>query len=107
MARHNFPNLAILARARNRWYAHLLMDREVEGLVRETFYSSLQLARSALILLGVSENGAERAITLFRDHDEKTLLETHAIYRDEKQLIQSQQHAADELASLFEADKEP
>ena len=31
MAKRNFPNLAILARARNRWYAHLLMDRDVEG----------------------------------------------------------------------------
>ena len=29
----------------------------------------------------------------------------HAIYRDEKQLIQSQQQAAEELASLFEADQ--
>jgi CPA2 family monovalent cation:H+ antiporter-2/glutathione-regulated potassium-efflux system protein KefB len=59
----------------------------------------------ALIELGIDAGAAERAVALFRDHDEKTLRETHAIYRDEKQLIQSQQHAADELASLFEADK--
>ena len=32
-AKRNFPNLAILARARNRWYAHMLMDRDVDGLV--------------------------------------------------------------------------
>jgi monovalent cation:proton antiporter-2 (CPA2) family protein len=105
VAKRQFPNLAILARARNRWYAHLLMDRDVDGLVRETFYSSLQLARQALTQLGIDEAAAERAITLFRDHDEKSLLETHAVYRDEQQLIQSQQHAADELASLFEADR--
>jgi voltage-gated potassium channel Kch len=105
VAKRNFPQLAILARARNRWFAHLLMDRDVDGLVRETFYSSLQLARMALTTLGVAEDAAERAVALFRDHDEKTLLETHAIYRDEEQLIQSQQHAADELADLFEADK--
>ena len=37
----------ILARARNRRHAHLLMDRGVDGLVRETFYSSLKLAESA------------------------------------------------------------
>lgn len=105
VVKRNFPRLVILARARNRWYAHLLMDREVDGLVRETFYSSLQLARQALISLGIEEAAAERAITLFRDHDEKSLLETHAIYRDEQQLIQSQQQAADELASLFESDR--
>ena len=58
----------------------------------------------ALTALGIDEAAAERAVTLFRDRDEKTLVETHAIYRDEQQLIQSQQQAADELASLFEAD---
>jgi voltage-gated potassium channel Kch len=105
VVKRNFPDLAILARARNRWYAHQLMDRDVDGLVRETFYSSLQLARMALTTLGIGEAAAERAVALFRDHDEKTLRETHAIYRDEAQVKQSQQQAADELAGLFEADK--
>ena len=104
MVKQNFPNLAILARARNRWQWHLLMDREVDGLVRDTFHSSLNLAKQALVALGIEEDAAERAVTLFRDHDEKTLQQTHAIYRDEKQMIQSQQQAADELAGLFEAD---
>ena len=105
VAKRQFPNLAILARARNRWYAHLLMDRDVDGLVRETFHSSLKLAKQALTVLGIDEAAAERAVTLFREHDEKSLLETHAVYRDEQQLIQSEQHATDELASLFEADR--
>jgi glutathione-regulated potassium-efflux system protein KefB len=105
MVKRNFPHLAILARARNRWYAHLLMDRDVDGLVRETFHSSLELAKQALTLLGIGEADAERAVTLFRDHDEKNLLETHAIYRDEQQLIQSEKQASDELSSLFEADR--
>jgi monovalent cation:proton antiporter-2 (CPA2) family protein len=105
VVKRNFPNLAILARARNRWYAHLLMDRDVDGQVRETFYSSLHLARMALTTLGIGEEDAERAVALFRDRDEKTLLETQAVYRDEKQVIQNQQQAADELASLFAADK--
>jgi monovalent cation:proton antiporter-2 (CPA2) family protein len=105
MVKRNFPNLAILARARNRWYAHLLMDRDVTGLVRETYLSSLELARQALTVLGIDEPAAERAVMLFREHDEKNLLETHAIYRDEQRLIQNQQQATDELASLFEADR--
>ena len=105
VAKRNFPNLAILARARNRWYAHLLMDRDVDGLVRDTFHSSLHLAQMALTSLGIEPAAAERAVALFRDHDERTLRETHAIYRDEKQLIQSQQQAAEELANLFEADQ--
>ena len=43
----NFPELKILARARNRRHAHLLMDRGVDGLVRETFHSSLLLGELA------------------------------------------------------------
>jgi len=105
VAKNDFPNLAILARARNRWFAHLLMDRDVDGLVRDTFFSSLEMSRMALTELGIDPAAAERAVTLFRENDERNLEETHAFYRDEKQLIQSQQQAADELAGLFEADK--
>ena len=105
VAKRDFPNLAILARARNRWFAHLLMDREVEGQVRDTYFSSLELARVALTTLGVEPDAAARAVTVFREQDEKNLLETHAFYRDEKQMIQSQQQAAEELANLFEADR--
>ncbi len=105
VAKRNFPQLAILARARNRWYAHLLMDRDVDGLVREMFHSSLELAKQALKALGIDEAAAQRGVEFFRDQDEKLLLETHAIYRDEQRLIQSQQQAADELAGLFEADR--
>src|SRR6185437_11194297 len=84
MVKQNFPNLAILARARNRWQWHLLMDREVDGLVRDTFHSSLKLAKQALVALGIAEDATERGVMLFRDHDERTLQRTHAIYRDEK-----------------------
>lgn len=106
-AKRNHPNLTILARARNRHHAHLLMDRDVDGLVRDTFHSSLRLAELSLAALGVTPEATARAITLFRDHDEANLVAAHAIYRDEAQLIQSEQQAAEELAALFEADQEP
>jgi monovalent cation:proton antiporter-2 (CPA2) family protein len=105
VAKRNFPQLKIMARARNRRHAHLLMDRGVDGLVRETFYSSLKLAEDTLVALGVSRDEAARSVTLFRAHDEQNLLDTHAIYRDEKQLIQSTQQSTEELMALFEADQ--
>ena len=105
MARRNFPHLKILARARNRRHAHLLMDRGVDGLVRETFHSSLELGRQALEVLGIEPAAAEHGVALFQEHDEKTLEASHAIYRDEQRLIQSAKDAAAELESLFEADR--
>jgi CPA2 family monovalent cation:H+ antiporter-2/glutathione-regulated potassium-efflux system protein KefB len=104
VAKQHFPHLTILARARNRRHAHLLMDRNVDGLVRDTFHSSLWLAERSLTALGISRDAARKAVALFRDHDERNLRETHAIYRDEKQLIQNVQQAAEELTALFEAD---
>jgi voltage-gated potassium channel Kch len=106
VAKRNFPQLKILARARNRRHAHLLMDRGVDGLVRETFYSSLTLAEQALTSLGIDADAASHAVALFRDHDERGLVTTHAIYRDEQKLIQTAQDATTELESLFEADRE-
>jgi monovalent cation:proton antiporter-2 (CPA2) family protein len=105
VAKRNFPQLKILARARNRRHAYLLMDRGVDGLVRDTFHSSLKMAETTLTALGIAPDDAARSVALFRDHDERNLRETHAIYRDEKQLIQSTQQATDELMTLFEADR--
>jgi monovalent cation:proton antiporter-2 (CPA2) family protein len=105
VAKRNFPQLKIYARARNRRHAYLLMDRAVDGLVRETFHSSLKMAGDVLEALGVSPEDAARSVALFRDHDERNLLESHAIYRDETQLIQSVQQATEELETLFEADQ--
>jgi monovalent cation:proton antiporter-2 (CPA2) family protein len=107
MARRNFPNLVILARARNRRHVHLLMDRAVTGIVRDTFYSSLKLSELALRELGIPEDRATRAVTLFAEHDERQLRQTYPIWNDEMQLIQSTQQAAEELAQLFEADHPP
>jgi voltage-gated potassium channel Kch len=104
-AKRNHPNLKILSRARNRHQAHLLMDRDVDGLVRDTFHSSLRLAELSLTALGVAPEAAAHAVALFRDQDEANLLAAHAIYRDEAQLIQSTQQAAEELTALFEADR--
>jgi voltage-gated potassium channel Kch len=104
-AKRNHPNLTVLSRARNRHHAHLLMDRDVDGLVRDTFFSSLRLAELSLTSLGVAPEAAARAIAFFEEHDEANLIAAHAIYRDEAQLIQSGQQAADELTALFQADQ--
>lgn len=105
VAKRNFPHLTILSRARNRRHAHLLMDRGVDGLVRDTFHSSLKLAELSLTALGIEADAATRAVALFRDHDEQTLIATQAMDADEQQLIQTTQQAAEELASLFEEDR--
>jgi CPA2 family monovalent cation:H+ antiporter-2/glutathione-regulated potassium-efflux system protein KefB len=107
MVRRKFPHLHILARARNRRHVHLLMGAGVEAIVRETFFSSLRLSELLLETLDVPHAQAARAIGLFREHDERMLAETYAIAGDEKQLIQTNQEATQELMDLFESDQSP
>jgi monovalent cation:proton antiporter-2 (CPA2) family protein len=105
IARRQFPHLRVLARARNRRHAHLLMDRGVAGLVRETFHSSLRLTELALDALGIEAAAGRDAVALFAAHDERSLLASHAFYEDEPQLIQNAQQQAAELTELFQADR--
>lgn len=102
----NFPNLPIVSRARNRRHAHLLIDRGVKVFVRETFHSSLVLAENVLAALAVPKAEARRAVQIFRQHDERALVETHSFYKDEQQVIQNSKEAAAELNRIFEADQE-
>lgn len=105
MAKRDFPHLRILARARNRRSVYRLMDRGLTRIIRETYFSSVRLAEWVLEDLGVGSEEARRTIALFTDYDVRLLEEQHAIYTDEKQLIQTTQQAADELATLLDADR--
>ena len=66
---------AVLSRARNRRHVHLLMDRGIEAIVRDTFHSSLRLSELVLEALQVPPERAARAVELFRAHDERLLAE--------------------------------
>ena len=102
-----FPHLVVLARARNRQHAFKLMDLGVDWLVRETFHSSLELARETLVRLGVPDDVAIGNVDRFRRHDEALLARQYLIHDDETALVQSAQEARAELESLFEADRRP
>jgi CPA2 family monovalent cation:H+ antiporter-2/glutathione-regulated potassium-efflux system protein KefB len=104
LARREFRHLAIFARARNRHHAHLLMDVGLDGIIRETFFSSLRMSELILGQLGIPHDAARRAIELFQAHDERNLQATRGIAGDEQRLIQSAQAAAEELQELFESD---
>ena len=105
VAKRHFPHLKVMSRARNRRHVHLLMDRGLTQIVRETFHSSLKLSEMVLTELGVPQDRIRRALDLFADHDERALAQAHAFYEDERKMIQSAKDAADELTTLFEADR--
>lgn len=104
VVRKHFPHVPVLARARNRVHVFRLRDLGVKLIWRETFPASLDMARHALLSLGFGIAASERAVTLFKRHDEERLDAQYAVKHDEAQLIQTSKEAAAQLQELFEAD---
>jgi len=105
VVRKHFPHIPIFARARNRVHLFRLRDLGVKHSWRETFPASLEMAREALLSLGFDAAASERAMSLFKQHDERQLEAQYAVQHDEAQLIQSAKEAAEQLQGLFEADR--
>ncbi|MEB3767010.1 monovalent cation:proton antiporter-2 (CPA2) family protein [Acinetobacter sp. MD2] len=109
VARHitlNYPQIKLLVRARDRHHVHLLRDLGVHYIWRETYLSSLGMAYRALKELGVEDTVAYQNIELFRDYDEKLLVQQQSIYNDEQKVFEAHRNALAELEHLFERDAE-
>jgi glutathione-regulated potassium-efflux system protein KefB len=102
--KRHFPHLKVYARARNRQHVFRLMDLNVDEIVRDTFFSSLEIARHVLLALGYDEATAKEHLRRFREHDERVLANQYPVYDDEAALLQTTQEARDDLQRLFEVD---
>ncbi|HYP66136.1 MAG TPA: monovalent cation:proton antiporter-2 (CPA2) family protein [Steroidobacteraceae bacterium] len=105
LVREQFPQLRILARARNRQHAFALMDAGVTEVIRETYASSLEIAGAVLEALGETKGNASEAVRRFREHDQKTLQAQYAVKDDEEKFLATSIAAAKQLERLFEADE--
>ena len=101
-----FPDLPILARARNVSHYYDLMDRGVTIIERETFESALLLGRRVMQQLGVSAWQARQATMKFRAHTLKSLDDVYPYYRDQQQYVSMARQARDELEAMFARDAE-
>ena len=104
--RHHFPDLRIVARARNRQHAYRLMALGVETVIRETFHSGLEASRHTLESLGLSRAAADRAVETFREHDERRLFAQRDIHSDEQRMMEDARAWNRELEEIFAADAE-
>lgn len=100
----HYPNLTLLARARNRQHYYRLKDIGVVHIWRETYLTSLDMSRESLQILGLSPEKAIETIRTFRDYDDALLAKQQAIYDNEAELIATDKAALVELESLFDED---
>ena len=106
LARAHFPQLTLVARARNVQHWYQLNDRGVAHIERETFDAALMSARSVLEALGFERHQARNLALRFRRHNLEQLQESAPHFRDESRLIamskigrqQMEQFMADERA---------
>jgi glutathione-regulated potassium-efflux system ancillary protein KefC len=104
VVRKHFPDLKIYARARNRQHAYRLMELGISVIWRETYLSSLDMARELLKGLGLPAFAADRSVEIFREHDERRLYSLFGEHRNEQRMQMLAKKAAEELEELFAQD---
>ncbi|QUT14978.1 glutathione-regulated potassium-efflux system protein KefC [Rahnella inusitata] len=106
LAKEHFPNLKIIARARDVDHWYQLRQLGVEAPERELFEGSLRVGREVLETLGLDAYEAREKADLFRRYNLKMLEATVANYEDTKFRIASMQRAKDMLSAAIEQDQE-
>jgi glutathione-regulated potassium-efflux system ancillary protein KefC len=101
IARANFPNLTIVARARNVQHWYQLNERGVHYIERETLDSALMSARSVLEAMGFEPHRARTLAMRFRRHSVQQLHELAPHFRDESKLISLARAGRQQLEQLF------
>jgi monovalent cation:proton antiporter-2 (CPA2) family protein len=106
LVRKHFPDVKVIARARNRYTAVKLYNLGIKTNVREVFAGGLEAANMLLQAYGLSETEANGLIDIFAAHD-KSLLETTMMQNmDFDQLVAVSKKGRQELQNLFEEDKQ-
>lgn len=104
MAKHEFPHLKILARARNRRHAYELYKAGADYFRRETFDSALMIAKEVMRILNFSAAEVHDKAQQFVEHDEKTLQKSFAFFEKEPELISFSRQANQELERILQND---
>lgn len=104
--RLNYPQLCLIARARDRHHMHLLKELGISHIWRETYLSSLGMAYRTLCSMGISAQQAQQQIEVFRDHDEALLAEQQRIYSDDEKVYESYRNFVEELNYIFASDRQ-
>jgi glutathione-regulated potassium-efflux system ancillary protein KefC len=94
----HFPDLRVIARARDMNHMFELRDIGVEMVERETFQSALELSRIALAAVTADAERAKRAVQKFAEHDKVVLAKLYGLRKAEPD---SHIHVSNELREQF------
>jgi glutathione-regulated potassium-efflux system ancillary protein KefC len=106
LVRAHFPQLKIVARARNVRHYVELRARQVEVVERETFEAALKTGRQVLEALGVDPYRAREMADAFRRHNVATMESLIPHFHDENRMLTVAKAGREELEELFSRDRE-
>ncbi|MBQ4859442.1 monovalent cation:proton antiporter-2 (CPA2) family protein [Pseudoalteromonas sp. MMG007] len=106
LARKNYPQLKIVARAIDRRHAYQMLNLKVDAFNRETVDSAINLAVEALELLGNNKEDAERAGKLFRDHDRAAVVQLAELWGDDASYGVAVRQRMEDLKQVLQQDKQ-
>lgn len=106
LAREHFPQLTVVARARNVQHYYQLHDAGVRHIERETFDAALMSARSVLELTGMEPHAARRQAMRFRRHNIDMLERMVPLHGDEGALIAAAKLGRQQFEQLMAAERE-
>jgi glutathione-regulated potassium-efflux system ancillary protein KefC len=105
LAREHFPQLKVVARARNVQHWYQLRELGVQHVEREILDSSLMTARSVLELMGWEPHRARTLAMRFRRHNVDQLEETLPHRQDREKVISMAKAGRQQLEELFAQDR--
>ncbi len=106
LAREHFPQLTVVARARNVQHYHQLQAAGVGHIERETFDAALMSARSVLELTGMEPHAARRQAMRFRRHNIEVLHRMLPLQGDENALIAAAKRGRQQFEQQMAAERE-
>jgi glutathione-regulated potassium-efflux system ancillary protein KefC len=106
VAREHFPQLQLVARARNVQHYYALRDRGVALIERETLDSALLSGRSVLELMGWHPHHARQLAARFRRHSVDQIERMWPHHRDEQALVSMAKQGRQQLEELFAQERE-
>ncbi|HEY1128379.1 MAG TPA: glutathione-regulated potassium-efflux system protein KefC [Roseateles sp.] len=105
LAREHFPQLTLVARARNVQHYYQLRELGVTHVERETFESALLSARTVLELTGMEPAAARRQAMRFKRHNVDLLETMVPLQRDEGALIAAAKRGLRQFEQLIAAER--
>lgn len=106
LCKDNFPNLKIFARVRNRQHAIDILKLGITNVHRETYLTSLEVAKEVLMEKGFKRENINKKLAEFRRRDEDILRKQMEIWHDEDKMIHFTSQANLELEQILKLEIE-